>query len=232
MKYRKKNQQLVPLQYPKYGMRGWLKDCRKHLQSLKVDILIDTKIKKLVKNKKEFYVLDDKGNRYNAGKLCYSNMFHLEELEINGENVPTSYEQDASQHLVFIVKGVPPNKALPFWRIMKDSYFMFLNDISKYSPEFQDKYPGHRLINARVYAYKQFTKAEIKTYFSHISYLGYFDKDVKMVDYHYTYINRSVMTYAWGYRFKKLLGNKAYELRSGSVGLHNGLRGRYEKYIK
>ena len=229
--YRKKNKQTGPLIYPKHGLAKWLDDIESHLVSLGVTIKTNTRIEEVHVKKGTISLNGSDGIIYRPKQLCYSRMFHTDRFVYNGDEIKLSYEDDASQHIVFIVKNIRPTTILPFWRLMKDGYFMFFNDITRYSKEFREKYPGCRLVNTRLYAYRAFTPSQIKTYFKHMSFVGYLPKEAEMVDFHYRYHCPKKMAYAEEYRLKKMLGKNAYELKSGTVGLHNGLRARYGKVL-
>ncbi|MEM9585186.1 MAG: NAD(P)-binding protein [Pseudomonadota bacterium] len=230
--YRRKNGQTVNLTYPKTGLQDWLNGIEVDLTAHGVNLIKNARVDVIEKKGKVITVRAADGQDYQCKEICYTEQTSLKKLIIDGEEIPLSYEDDSSDHLLFVVDGkFDSPKPLGFWRLMKDSYLMFINDITHYSPEFRAKYPGKRLINTRVSAYRSFTPKKIKTFFSHIAYVGYMEKDVKMLDWHHKYLVRRKMTYAMRYRVKKLLGPSGYELVSGTVGLANGLRNSYGKYL-
>lgn len=231
MLYRRKHGQTDNLIYPKNGLQEWLDNIETDLIENGLELRKNTRVDEIEKKGKLVTVRDSNGQEYQCKKLCYTEQTSLKKLIIDGEDIPLSYEQDSSDHLLFIVDGDFDSQPMGFWRLMKDSYLMFINDITQYSPEFIKKYPGKKLLNARVSAYRSFTPKKIKTFYSHISYVGYMSKDVKMLDWHHEYLERRKMTYAMRFRVKKLLGDTGYELVSGTVGLANGLRGSYGKYL-
>jgi protoporphyrinogen oxidase len=232
MGYRRKHRQTHPLIYPKGGLQKWLDACKQHLLELGVEFRKETKLDEIRLNGEDLTLVDDSGNIISTDQLCYSDQMIAAKLTIDGANIPISYQDDTSDHVVFIVEGAFPQKPLGFVRLLRDSYLMFINDITEYSAEFQTNHPGKRLINVRISAYRTFMPSAVDTFFSHISFVGYMSKEFKFTDYHHTYYHRRKLTYEMRSRLKKLLKHKAYELVSGTVGLANGLRDTYGKELK
>jgi hypothetical protein len=231
-RYRRENGQTHRLIYPKRGLHAWLESCYKYLTSLGVDIRLKTKVDQIHINRHDLTFVDGSGQIVSAKKLCYSDQMIISQVTWNGENIPLSYYDDTSDHVVFIAEGPFPDRPLGFVRLMKDNRLKFINDTTEYSEDFRRTHPNRRLINIRIASSRSFTPSSIDEFFSHIAYLGYMPEEVKYIDYHHTYLHRKKLTAEMRRRLKSIFSEKAYELVYGAAGLMSGLSKTYGWRIK
>lgn len=236
--YRIENNQLCDIIYPRHGLVRWLDDIKRHLVASGVTIKTNTRVTHIAmrssakKDRALVFPVDNNGTEYRSRQIAYTELMHADRFSLDADDIDIGYEHDYSSHVLFIVSGVPAGTALPFLRIRNDSWFMFFNDVTRYSPDFQSRYPGMRLINTRLSPTRLFIPSQAKRYFNHLTFVEWLPKSAAMEDFHHVRHRRQRIASNDHAALRRLWDDEQMmELVSGHVGLHNGLRKGYGRHV-
>ncbi|OYX97110.1 MAG: hypothetical protein B7Y80_20855 [Hyphomicrobium sp. 32-62-53] len=133
--------------YPVGGMASWLKSMERHASHLGITIEKHRTIVSVRETSDGVEIIDAEGKRDSARRLVLSGRTLLDQIELQNGTFDLEPIEIESHHYSLAIKNQAPSGLVHYLGHPK---LFLVNDVTRFAPaQFEEQYPGHRLIVAR-----------------------------------------------------------------------------------
>ena len=213
--------------YPEGGLNKLLQHAEKTLVDLGVDIVLNQEVVDISYHSMKYlepgYTITTRtGEQYLSSKMASSAIIALETIHIDDRLIKPYSFISQSDHVTYLMKSGNRN-GYGFAKFIDDGFFELVSDVSDFTPDLQDKYPGCRIVTCRFRKSKLFEPDQVPGYFDHLMQNGYLSGTESIVESYYYCVEDSILA---GYVIDRLntLFENTYEfIGSRDLGMTDSL---------
>lgn len=210
--------------YPRNGLSAWFTDVGQKFAEKGIDVHMQTEIRDLSCADGIVTLRCGQQQELKAHRICINRSTSLEQVVVDGQAIPIENQSQVTHHFTYIVKT---DESRGFVQVIGHKLLHLINDVSDYAPDLNTRYPGCKLITARIHQAELPPKEQAEAVFKELQAIGYLNAADESLHWHHRQLRVPRMKPESTQAVVNSLGSSVVLIEAGDLSIMESIRQRY-----